>query len=168
MSRTTAAATTLAAAVTVVAGLAVAVPGSATAASCSTNWGSGSKATTNIDHGTLTAVRAGRHTCYDRLVLDVDRKALGYSVTYVKAVRDQGRGAVVPLKGGAFLEIVEQAQATKRIAMPNVQGYTTFRQVGWGGSFEGYTTVGLGVRARLPFRAFTTGNHLVLDVAHRW
>jgi hypothetical protein len=32
--------------------------------------------------------------------------------------------------------------------------------------------MGLGVRARLPFRAFTiqdaTGSRLVIDVAHRW
>jgi len=52
--------------------------------------------------------------------------------------------------------------------MPGVAGYTTFRQVAWGGSFEGYSTVGLGVRARLPFRAFRSTNHLVIDVAHHW
>ena len=53
-------------------------------------------------------------------------------------------------------------------AMPNVAGYPTFRQVAWGGSFEGYTTVGLGVRTRLPFRVFRSTNHLVIDVAHHW
>ena len=31
----------------------------------------------------------------------------------------------------------------------------TFRQVAWAGSFEGQTTLALGVRARLPFRVFT-------------
>ncbi|BAS14136.1 conserved hypothetical protein [Arthrobacter sp. Hiyo8] len=41
------------------------------------------------------------------------------------------------------------------------------------GSFEGYTSLGLGVRARLPFRVFTlagpgTGSRLVIDVAHMW
>ena len=54
----------------------------------------------------------------------------------------------------------------------NVTGYTTFRQVAWAGTFEGQTSMGLGVRARLPFRAFTihdaTGSRLVIDVAHRW
>jgi hypothetical protein len=45
--------------------------------------------------------------------------------------------------------------------------------VGWAGSFEGQTTLGLGVRARLPFRAFVlpgpgSGSRLVVDVAHRW
>ncbi|MDQ1596268.1 MAG: hypothetical protein QOH40_2824, partial [Arthrobacter pascens] len=40
-------------------------------------------------------------------------------------------------------------------------------------SFEGYTTLGLGVRARLPFKVFTlagpgSGSRLVIDVAHHW
>ena len=52
-------------------------------------------------------------------------------------------------------------------------GYQTFRQVADAGSFEGQTTVGLGVRARLPFRAFILagpdgGSRLVVDVAHLW
>jgi hypothetical protein len=58
-----------------------------------------------------------------------------------------------------------------RAELANVAGYQTFRQVAWAGSFEGYTSVGLGVRARLPFRAFTLagpggGSRLVIDVAH--
>ena len=49
----------------------------------------------------------------------------------------------------------------------------TFRDVVWAGSFEGITSVGLGVRARLPSRAFVLagpgdGSRLVIDVAHRW
>jgi hypothetical protein len=141
---------------------------SAQATGCSVTWGSLEKRVTNTTHVGLTGVRAGRHTCYDRLVLDLTRPGEGYRVRYVTAVRDQGRGAVVPLRGGAFIQVDDQSQATSRIAMPNVAGYTTFRQVGWGGSFEGYTTVGLGVRARLPFRVFRSTNHLVIDVAHHW
>jgi len=57
--------------------------------------------------------------------------------------------------------------------MVSVSGYSTFRQVASAGSFEGYTTIALGVRARLPFRVFTApwadrGSRLVIDVAHRW
>ena len=52
-------------------------------------------------------------------------------------------------------------------------GWTTFRQVAYAGSFEGQTSFGLGVRARLPFRVFTlagpgAGSRIVVDVAHRW
>ena len=52
-------------------------------------------------------------------------------------------------------------------------GYSTFRQVVSAGTFEGYSSFGLGVRARLPFRVFVldgpgTSSRLVVDVAHRW
>lgn len=142
------------------------IPG-ADAATCSTPWGSGAKAVTNPTHGAMTAVRAGHHPCFDRVVLD-DTKASGYRVSYVKAVRSQGQGAVIALRGGAFLQVDVQDAATTRPAMPTVTGYPTLKQVGWGGSFEGYSTVGVGVRARLPFRISRTAGHLIIDVAHRW
>jgi len=55
----------------------------------------------------------------------------------------------------------------------NVRGYRTLRDVVYGGTFEGYTTVGIGVRARLPYRVFVlagpgAGSRIVIDVAHRW
>lgn len=143
-------------------------PGPAGASTCSVSWGSLAKTSSASSLSTLTGLRTGRHACYDRLVLDLTGSRTAYRVQYVKAVRDQGRGAVVPLRGGAFLQIDVTAGATRRPAMPNVAGYPTFRQVGWGGSFEGYTTVGLGVRARLPFRVFRNGTDLVVDVAHHW
>ena len=54
-----------------------------------------------------------------------------------------------------------------------VGGYRTLRDVVYGGCFEGRTTFGVGVRARLPFRVFTlagpgTRSRIVLDMAHRW
>jgi hypothetical protein len=161
--------TTLIATAISAAAAAVVIPVStAQATGCAVTWGSTPKSVTNLTHRTLTGVRAGRHECFDRLVLDLNAPGEGYRVRYVSAVHDQGRGAVVPLRGGAYIEVDDQSQARTRLAMPNVAGYTTFRQVAWGGSFEGYTTVGLGVRARLPFRVFRSTNHLVIDVAHHW
>ena len=65
------------------------------------------------------------------------------------------------------------ARRTARLLRPTVFdvdnsaiGYQTFRQVAWAGSFEGATTVGLGVRARLPFRVHTLPDRIVIDVAH--
>lgn len=66
------------------------------------------------------------------------------------------------------------AQPRNQDEMVDVSGFRTFRQLAFGGSFEGNTTLGLGVRARLPFRVFvlpatTLGTQrLVVDVAHRW
>jgi len=148
--------------------VAVTAPGTANATTCSTHWGSQAKDVSNYAHSTLIGVQAGRHACFDRLVVDITSGAVGYHVRYVTAVRDQGRGAVIPLRGGAFLQVDVQAGATRTPSMPSVAGYTTFRQVAWGGTFEGYSTVGLGVRARLPFRVFRSGPDLVVDVAHHW
>lgn len=173
----------------VVAGLAMIVPAAAQAAPyCEITWGSLPKDASIVvpdprAPGSLTNVRAGRHGCYDRLVMDVDGGAAG-SVRYVAAVTADGSGDVVNLRGGAFLEIVLRNPAydldyrptftpTNPNELVNVTGWRTFRQVAYGGSFEGYTTIGLGVRARLPFRVFTLagpgrGSRLVIDVAHRW
>ncbi|EWC59406.1 hypothetical protein UO65_5352 [Actinokineospora spheciospongiae] len=51
---------------------------------------------------------------------------------------------------------------------PAAVGQPGARQLAWAGSWEGTTDLGLGVRARLPFRVFTLPGHVVVDVAHRW
>lgn len=154
---------------------------SAAAPYCGIRWGSLAKARTNPTTAPLlTNIRAGRHACFDRLVFDVRRgNVTGYQVRYVGTVREDPSDRVVPLRGGAKLSIVLQASAydlagrptyrfTNRRELVNVSGFRTFRQVAWAGSFEGLTSVGLGVRARLPFRVFTLSGRLVVDVAHRW
>ena len=172
-----------AAALAVVPTVAASTP--AQAAYCGITWGSLAKSSTTMVRGPVTSVRAGTHACYDRLVVDLRGSARpGYDVRYVSNVVTEGQGALVPLRGGAKLRIVTRAPAydslgrsTYRPANPkevvSVTGFPTFRQAAWAGSFEGQSTIGLGVRARLPFRAWTytdtSGNsHLVVDVAHRW
>ena len=147
---------------------------SAGAATCAVTWGSLAKSAGTPLPGRVTGVRAGRHACYDRLVVDLTGRAPGYDVRYVTTVRTEGGGFPVPVAGGARLAVVVKKGATSTPSMPTVAGYTTFRQVRWAGSFEGYTTVALGVRARLPFRVFTiydaatNRSRLVVDVAHHW
>lgn len=144
------------------------------AATCSTPWGSGAETSPTMRTGRVTAVRAGRHACFDRLVVDMTGRAPGYDVRYVTTVYRDGSGFPVPVSGGARLAVVARKGATSVPAMPSVSGFSTFRQVRWAGSFEGQTTLALGVRARLPFRTFTTydaatnRSRVVVDVAHRW
>ena len=151
---------------------------------CGIRWGSLDKADTDMSAAHLANVRAGRHACFDRLVLDFHGDIEGYLVSYVAAVRQDGSGQLVPLRGGAHLQIVATApaydswgnvtyQPVDERQLVSVSGWDTFRQVAWAGSFEGQITIGLGVRARLPFRVFTldgpgAGSRLVIDVAHRW
>jgi hypothetical protein len=148
---------------------------------CGIYWGSLDKqGYTSPLGGPLTNIRAGQHSCYDRLVIDLAGGA-GYHIGYVPAVPQQASDGDLALRGGAFLSIlVLDYQRTTPVYLPtnnaelvNVTGWRTFRQVAWGGTLDGYTTIGLGVRARLPFRVFSlpgpdTHARLVIDVAHQW
>ena len=158
--------------------------GSAAASpTCDVTWGSlpRTDATYTVVH--VDNVRAGRHACFDRMVIDLKGQVRGYDVRYAPVYRE-GSGAFVPLLGAADLRITVRApaydqngRATYTPRSPNrlvdVTGYSTFRQIALAGSFEGQTTFGLGVRARLPFRTFVLPqsggvSRLVIDVAHRW
>lgn len=164
---------------------AVALP-AASAATCPTGWGSLPEIVRDGGGGTLDDVRTGRHDCHDRLVLDldgIDASDVAYDVRYVSQVARDGSGQPVPLRGAADLQVVVRTPAytggtatyDPRVDAEavGVAGYTTFRQVAWAGSFEGSSTVGLGVRARLPFTVTVLdgpgdGSRLVVDVAHTW
>lgn len=157
---------------------------------CGITWGSLAKTHSSADTEMVNGVRSGRHACFDRLVIDLggqDTTFGSYDVRYVSQVYADGSGFAVPVRGAADLQIVVGAPAYDQYGNPtftpanrrevvNVAGYDTFRQVAWAGSFEGRTTIALGVRARLPFRVFTLAGvansgdtpRLVIDVAHRW
>lgn len=186
--RTTALRALVLAVAAALAALVLATP--AQAAYCGITWGSQAKVVAGADpmFDQLTAVRAGQHGCYDRLVIDLADAGgfTAYDVRYVSQVRQDGSGTLVPLRGGAKLQIIIRSNPydrngrvtfapANRSEVVNVSGYRTFRQVASAGSFEGQTTLGLGVRARLPFRAFVTPGpagtgtvRVVIDVAHLW
>ena len=187
---------TLAAAVFLVAamiGSAAAVTASAAAAPfCGITWGSLPKDHDVMSSAPLSDIRTGQHPCFDRVVFDFQGSrttfqgpASGYHVAYVDNVYSEGKGDRLNVAGGAKLRVglldpaydIETGAPTfphgDDAHVADVRGYRTLRDVVFGGSFEGYTTVGIGVRARLPFRVFTlagpgSGSRLVLDVAHRW
>jgi hypothetical protein len=148
--------------------------GAATTEYCGITWGSLAKHSgqgPGISPAPLTAVSAGQHPCFDRLVFQLNGPVAGYNLHY-GPVLTEGQGLPLALRGGASLDIVLYAPANPSNVV-NVSGFRTFRQVADGGSFEGYTTIGLGVRARLPFRVFTLPgpghqSRIVVDVAHQW
>lgn len=154
---------------------------------CGIYWGSLAKTSAPMSSAPVINVRTGQHACYDRLVVDVKGDVGGYDVRYVSQITGIGSGLPIPVRGGAFLQITVHDPAYREVTggtyatyapanpneLTNVTGYRTFRQAVWTGSFEGYSTIGLGVRARLPFRVFTldgpgSNSRLVIDVAHRW
>ena len=147
----------------------LAAPASATV--CSTPFGSLPRDVPALGTGEVDTVRAGRHECFDRLVVVVDGPPAGYNVRYVDQVIADGSGAVVSTPGGARLQVIVRHPSVSLVPLPTVADFSTFRSVTNAGSFEGQTTYGLGVRARLPFRVFTiAGGHgrIVVDVAHHW
>lgn len=180
------------AAAVVVTGLVPAVAGAASGPTCGITWGSLAKTAPQGSTATVAGARTGRHDCYDRLVIDLaGRPTAGYDVRYVDPpLRADGSGNPLFVAGGAILQVIVRAPAytaagASAVPWPSVGhpitrpdqfdagGYRTFQDLVWAGSFEGQSTFGLGVRARLPFRVLTldgpgAGTRLVVDVAHRW
>jgi hypothetical protein len=176
--------------VSALAALGVIAPASAIAAPyCGITWGSQAKSLNpNQPGGDLVHdVRAGRHACYDRVVVEVAEVEHfdSYRVRYVPEVHRDGSGEAVALRGGAALQVTlgavghdDTGQPTYSPADPleaaDVSGFRTLRQVAWLSSFEGQSELGVGTRARLPFRVFVLEggsshvDRLVIDVAHRW
>ncbi len=167
--------------VTALAGPASAAPG------CSTAWGSTPEIANGPGTGTVDEIRTGQHACFDRLVVDIDGAYgddIGYRVEYSQGITHDGSGAAIPLRGAADLHIVVWNPAytgggtatydpANDAEAENVAGHRTFRQVAWAGSHEGVSSIGLGVRARLPYRVTVLPGpgddaRLVVDVAHTW
>lgn len=168
-------------------------PAAASAPYCGIYWGSLPKSSdAPLSDGLLTAVRTGRHDCFDRMVIDVQGVVGGYTVNYVDGTPVPSNPNGLYARGGANLvlfvnnRVVPQpppSHATTAVQNPDevtdVTGYRTFRQVrellyGPNGP-DGRVgdMFALGLRARLPFRVFIldgpgASSRLVVDVAHRW
>lgn len=155
--------------------------GRSTASACPSGWGTAARTSPSNATAPLVTVRATTERCSDRLVLEFAGRVDGYDVRYVPQVLADASGTLVPLAGGARLKVTVVAPAygptgvTYRPRDPahvaGVAGFRVFRQVAWAGSFEGSTTLGVGVRARLPFEVSLLpgpGGHsrVVVDVAH--
>jgi hypothetical protein len=153
-------------------------------------WGIGPKGGgTAMSTSALYLTRAGRHDCYDRVVFDINgSQAVSFVARYVPVVLADGSGQRVPVPGRAALEVIVRAPilgadsqghqpwrtvprvAQDLVAPSAVSGWSSLRAVRFAGSFEGQTTVAVGVRERRPFRVWVRSEqgykHVVLDIAH--
>jgi len=134
----------------------------------------------------LYLVRAGRHECYDRVVFDLNgAQDVGYQAEYVPVVRADGSDRPVPVEGGAALQVVirgpiygSDTQGHQPGRKPpavgddlvTASGWSSLTGVKFAGSFEGQTTVAVGVREIRPFRVWVRSEpgyrHIVVDIAH--
>jgi hypothetical protein len=173
----------------------LAAPASAGATNCAATWGSQPRTADPAgEQGLqfLLNVRSGHHLCYDRVVLDLvgnESGPAGYTVQYVPTVINENTQQAVPVAGGAALQVLigkgnydygSQSSGynpADPARLVDVTGYRTLRQVAWADTFaaDDTTTIAIGVRARLPMRAFLlpsatqfTGQRLVIDISHHW
>jgi hypothetical protein len=137
----------------------------------------------------LYLVRVGQHGCYDRVVFDINAgDEVGYVVHYAPVVDADPSAAPVPVNGRAALQVVIRApiwgmdsqghQPWRRapavgadlIDPAQTAGWAALTGVKFAGSFEGQTTIAVGVREKVPFRVWVRSEHdyrhVVLDLAH--
>lgn len=137
----------------------------------------------------LYRVRVGQHDCYDRVVFDLNGPdPVSYAVAYVPVVVADGSGEPVPVRGRSALAVIVRAPvhgADNQGHQPSVQppalgedyvapgevaGWAALREVAYAGSFEGQTTIAVGVREKRPYRVWMTGDQgyrrVVVDIAH--
>jgi hypothetical protein len=181
---------TTAAPTTAVAAVPVATP-AADGCGETSSWGTGPQDATAMSADDLYLVRVGRHSCFDRIVFDVNGAApVGFHLSYVDGeVLSDGEGAPVPTSGDAALQIVVRSPALgyggsghqpgrflarmgEDLVAPSALGsLKAIRQVRFAGSFEGQTTIAVGVTSELPFRVGSYERdgyaHVYVDIAHR-
>src|SRR5215211_7464143 len=123
---------------------------------------------------TLTDVRAGGHTGFDRVVFEFSGAVPEHRVGYVDQLVQDGSGQPVAVAGAADLEVVFRgANAHRQDGSPTISprrfptGLTAVKEVAQIGDFEAVVTYGIGVDRKRPLKVSTLSNpsRLVIDVS---
>jgi hypothetical protein len=123
---------------------------------------------------TLTDVRAGGHTGFDRVVFEFRGAVPEHRVRYVKQLVQDGSGKPVSVAGTADLEVVfHGANAHEDDGTPTISprrfrtGLPAVKEIAQIGDFEAVITYGIGVDSKRPIKVSTLSNpsRLVIDVS---
>jgi hypothetical protein len=123
---------------------------------------------------TLTDVRAGGHTGFDRVVFEFRGAVPPHQVGYVKQLIQDPSGKPVSVAGPADLQVVFRgANAHDADGTPTVSprrfstGLTAVQEVAQTGDFEAVVAYGIGVDRKRPVKVSTLSNpsRLVIDVS---
>lgn len=134
-------------------------------------------ASAQTDTATMTGIRTGLNTGFDRVVLDMTGAQPSVSYKYVDDLIADGSGEIVWLTGEFFVSVVSTpARAHDDAGNPTYTGPQKFRTrnlrnvmaVAVTGDFEGYLSIGLGLRYQSWVRVFTLGSptRVVIDVGN--
>jgi len=123
---------------------------------------------------TLTDVRAGGHTGFDRVVFEFRGAVPEHRVGYVDQLVQDGSGRPVAVAGAADLEVVFQgANAHRQDGSPTISprrfstGLPAVKEVAQVSDFEAVVTYGIGVDRKRPIKVSTLSSpsRLVIDVS---
>jgi hypothetical protein len=123
---------------------------------------------------TLTDVRAGRHTGFDRVVFEFRGAVPEHRIGYVSQLVQDGSGKPVSVAGTADLEVVfHGANAHEDDGTPTISprrfstGLPAVKEIAQIGDFEAVVTYGIGVDRKRPIKVSTLSNpsRLVIDVS---
>jgi hypothetical protein len=123
---------------------------------------------------TLTDVRAGRHSGFDRVVFEFRGAVPEHRIRYVDQLVQDGSGKPVSVAGTADLEVVFRgANAHTDDGTPTISprrfstGLPAVKEIAQIGDFEAVVTYGIGVDRKRPLKVSTLSNpsRLVIDVS---
>lgn len=134
----------------------------------------------NTETALLTAVRAGRHEGYDRVVFEFANALPGHDVRYADGpVAADGSGERIAVDGDAVLVVRMENGLDADLSKPDAPmtytgpqrispGTPTVRELVRVGGFEGVLTWAVGLTGRVGFRVTTLDGppRLVVDVRH--
>ncbi|GAC1325301.1 MAG: hypothetical protein NVSMB13_08210 [Mycobacteriales bacterium] len=121
----------------------------------------------------LSALTAGAHVDFDRVVLTFDGALPSWRVEY-GSVQNGQSGQPLTLAGSATLRVdlrlaqAHNASGTATVPRDQRPGLATVRELAVAEDFEGVVIVGVGLSGRVGLRVFelTAPKRLVIDVAH--
>jgi hypothetical protein len=124
---------------------------------------------------TVSAVRAGRHPGFDRVVFELAGQGTpGWQAEYVDSATAEGSGEPVDLAGPGYLRVVlrgtsypyDSGEAELPRGPVTVSGTGAVTGVFYDGTFEGQSLAYVGVRAQAPFRVYglTGPTRVVVEV----
>ncbi len=125
----------------------------------------------------ITGVRIGTHDGFDRVVLDLtgDEPGLGWYASFKEEAIHDPSGDPFDMEGDAFLELTVRGinwskDSAERYNGDAVSGEGTelITEVQFGGLFEGYQQVVIGLRSQTAYRVFALSDpaRIVIDVQH--